>query len=225
MNTFQFDHHRYMQSEEWKLKRASALTAAGHQCQQCGAQDRLHVHHLSYERFGNEQPEDLQVLCRLCHDAVHGRAYKVRSRATGYERVSSLKAYWEVALDPMSDEEDEDDALELFYTWGRRVTKEYPSGLLPIYWGVRCVASRIMETMPHQFWGPGPWPSDFLTHFYEPENCKTGEPLNWLSLPVCDKRWSRTCRDKGGFIQETTGWKPSVLQPYVFLPSLMAAVR
>jgi hypothetical protein len=31
--------------------------------------------------------------------------------------------------------------------------------------------------------------------------------------------------DKGGFIQEHTGWKPSPLQPVVYVPALRDAIR
>lgn len=37
--------------------------------------------------------------------------------------------------------------------------------------------------------------------------------MNWARLPVMDRGWNKTAADKGGFIQEATGWKPSALQP------------
>ncbi|NER28870.1 MAG: hypothetical protein F6J89_14840 [Symploca sp. SIO1C4] len=61
---------------------------------------------------------------------------------------------------------------------------------------------------------------DFLNYFTSPVHFKTGEPLNWLSLPVVDKLWNNQRADKGGFIQEATGWKPSILQPFVYLRAL-----
>ncbi len=54
---------------------------------------------------------------------------------------------------------------------------------------------------------------DFLTHYRTPVNADTGEPINWLRLPVLDRGWNATTADKGGFIQEVTGWKPAPLQP------------
>lgn len=32
---------------------------------------RFHVHHLSYERLGEEQDDDLVLLCSRCHNLVH----------------------------------------------------------------------------------------------------------------------------------------------------------
>jgi hypothetical protein len=54
-------------------------------------------------------------------------------------------------------------------------------------------------------------------------NADTGERLNLLTLPVVDKLWDHTHADKGGFIQSATGWKPSVLHPFVYLPTLMGS--
>ncbi|MQS05680.1 hypothetical protein FNX48_000345 [Streptomyces sp. IF17] len=41
----------------------------------------------------------------------------------------------------------------------------------------------------------------------------TGEPVNWLRLPVVDRSWNAKASQKGGFVQEASGWKPSALQP------------
>ncbi|PGH48164.1 hypothetical protein [Streptomyces sp. Ru87] len=51
----------------------------------------------------------------------------------------------------------------------------------------------------------------------------TGEPLNWLRLPVLDRGWNDTVSSKGGFIQEVTGWKPAPLQTTVDVRQLAAA--
>jgi len=62
----------YLQSTEWRVRRADALEAAGFRCQRCGHMYGLDVHHVTYERLGNERPEDLVVLCRVCHAELHG---------------------------------------------------------------------------------------------------------------------------------------------------------
>lgn len=66
----------YMASPEWAARRKAKLAEAGYRCERCKARDELEVHHLSYERFGNEQPHELQVLCRSCH-AAHGEHWDV----------------------------------------------------------------------------------------------------------------------------------------------------
>lgn len=66
----------YYHSREWQVKRAFALNRANHKCQRCGASHSLEVHHWSYDRLYNEDPEDLEVLCKRCHlKADQERAY------------------------------------------------------------------------------------------------------------------------------------------------------
>ena len=64
---------------------------------------------------------------------------------------------------------------------------------------------------------------DFLSHYTWPEDPKTGDRLNWLTIPVADRHWTAGHANKGGFIQEATGWKPSILQPSLYLPGLLKA--
>lgn len=61
----------YLLSSKWQEKRRSILMRAGYKCELCGSTDRLDVHHLTYERVRYERPDDLQALCRSCHDRQH----------------------------------------------------------------------------------------------------------------------------------------------------------
>lgn len=75
----------FLSSAVWKRMRKEALERAEYQCEatrvrysrftfmemvaRCEATEKLTVHHLSYARFGGDElPEDLQVLCKYCHD-------------------------------------------------------------------------------------------------------------------------------------------------------------
>lgn len=61
----------YLQTEEWRQRAEAAKARVGYRCQICNrASPRviLEVHHRTYERLGHEQPEDLTVLCRGCHE-------------------------------------------------------------------------------------------------------------------------------------------------------------
>lgn len=153
--------------------------------------------------------------------------WRVRCRHTGYEWVGPLVAYSEVALDPISDDysPDEIEAPELFRMWEKRVQEKYPNGLIPIYWFAECKEEGKFAAMPFQFEHiPGSLYEAFLTFYSWPVDSVTGRRLNWLTLPVADKRWRANHADKGGFIQEATGWKPAILQPYVYLPALSRAI-
>ncbi len=111
--------------------------------------------------------------------------------------------------------------------WAERANKRYPTGLVPINWFVSREQSGKFEAFPfqHDHVGRGAFGEDFLTFYHWPVNANTKEPLNWLELPVADKLWNEDRADKGGFIQQATRWKPSISQPYVYLPSLMRTRR
>jgi hypothetical protein len=66
----------YLQTLEWKEFRSARVEETPH-CERCGVprwlaeavydQD-LHVHHKTYRNLGSEGREDVQVLCRRCHE-------------------------------------------------------------------------------------------------------------------------------------------------------------
>ena len=70
LQTWQQEYNEYMRSPAWKNKREVALKSADNKCQKCNHTKhsrRLNVHHITYEHFKNEPPEDLKVVCTLCH--------------------------------------------------------------------------------------------------------------------------------------------------------------
>jgi len=64
---------KYLQTRHWRTKVREALDRADHRCQLCGSEDRLCVHHNTYERLGCERPSDLIVLCQDCHARHHDK--------------------------------------------------------------------------------------------------------------------------------------------------------
>lgn len=65
------DYHEYIKTEAWRERAEAAKQRVGHRCQICNrpaTRVTLDVHHRTYERLGNERPEDLTVLCRGCHE-------------------------------------------------------------------------------------------------------------------------------------------------------------
>lgn len=81
----------YLCSQHWIDTREAAKARVGYRCQvcrvfgpnaTCGVRlpweeqmmteaPQLDVHHVTYARLGQELPEDLEVLCRSCHDKRH----------------------------------------------------------------------------------------------------------------------------------------------------------
>ena len=60
----------------WKRARLLALRRAGYKCQRCGGARRLEVHHRTPLEHGGApfDPANLEVICRHCHFAAHGKA-------------------------------------------------------------------------------------------------------------------------------------------------------
>lgn len=61
------EYRQYMRSLRWSIKRTEALERAGHRCELCDDHRELEVHHLTYDRFRRERPDDLLVVCKTCH--------------------------------------------------------------------------------------------------------------------------------------------------------------
>jgi len=71
------DYQSYLNSAWWKAQREKALERATYRCQLCNnPDDVLQVHHRTYERLGEELPEDLTVLCKSCHYWFHKSKHK-----------------------------------------------------------------------------------------------------------------------------------------------------
>lgn len=66
------DYELYLQTDEWQHKRLDAIDRAKGVCERCGSRENLSVHHKTYERRGEELPEDLITLCQDCHKKEHG---------------------------------------------------------------------------------------------------------------------------------------------------------
>lgn len=75
-------YQEYLQSRHWKRTRAVVVRAYDKKCAQCESKKEIQVHHLTYERLGDEKFTDLLPLCRVCHLRHHnsGRDDKVLSR-------------------------------------------------------------------------------------------------------------------------------------------------
>jgi len=65
------DYQIYQASNEWKARVTKVMLRANGICERCREHKAIHVHHLTYERVGEENLEDLQALCFDCHDDAH----------------------------------------------------------------------------------------------------------------------------------------------------------
>jgi 5-methylcytosine-specific restriction endonuclease McrA len=63
------EYKKYIGSAKWRNIRNALFKMRGKKCEACGfGSASLEVHHLTYERFGNENLADLKILCKPCHD-------------------------------------------------------------------------------------------------------------------------------------------------------------
>jgi hypothetical protein len=86
-------HRQYLNSPLWKKLRLSAIKHYGEICAKCGNHGN-DVHHLTYDRVGGDELlEDLQVLCRECHEAVHAIERKSKSEKGGKRSCNLIGLY------------------------------------------------------------------------------------------------------------------------------------
>lgn len=61
----------------WEVLRAQKLAEQGNACAACpndaASGYQLELHHRHYENWGKEKPEDVVILCSLCHEYITSR--------------------------------------------------------------------------------------------------------------------------------------------------------
>src|SRR4051812_30537061 len=62
----------YLKSNHWlDVKRRYRESDRPQDCVLCGADEDLHLHHMTYARLGRELLTDLVALCARCHTMAH----------------------------------------------------------------------------------------------------------------------------------------------------------
>lgn len=74
---FRLIYEEYLQSKEWRIKRAQVLERSGGFCEECEDRPAVTAHHKTYERLCCEPLEDLTAVCQPCHAALHGRELRL----------------------------------------------------------------------------------------------------------------------------------------------------
>lgn len=64
------EYKSYLASDHWALRRKAVINRANGLCEICNSPAE-EVHHKTYTRIGNEQPDDLMAVCRACHELIH----------------------------------------------------------------------------------------------------------------------------------------------------------
>lgn len=84
------EYSEYLRSPEWSRRREFRLVLDKHLCQDC-SDPASEVHHLTYERIGNEHIDDLISLCRECHAIRHGDLGFVSDRGGFLRKLTGLR--------------------------------------------------------------------------------------------------------------------------------------
>ncbi len=66
-----FKYKVYLQSVEWREKAKTIMERDNNKCVVCNSTDKIQVHHKTYDRLYDEEPDDLITLCYVCHNRVH----------------------------------------------------------------------------------------------------------------------------------------------------------
>jgi len=129
------EYANYLQSEHWRKLRREFIEASGNKCERCEiprwlaeiAYDQdLHVHHKSYANLGNESLDDLEVLCRRCHDIeTFGRSELREPKSAICEMCAGTHWNPRSSLCPICDEISGSGNLPFFF----RMRDVEPSGI------------------------------------------------------------------------------------------------
>lgn len=87
------DYNKFIKSPAWEeKKRLFRLTRDWPICFKCGAWDvPMDIHHLTYARFGGDElMEDLEYVCRPCHNEIH--KYSIIKRMIKRKNGSTSKS-------------------------------------------------------------------------------------------------------------------------------------
>lgn len=88
-------HREYLGSPAWAVFRKKALAYYGAICARCGEYGN-DVDHKTYKNWGEEKIEDVQILCRLCHEVKHviERAGIKKKNKSSRKKLIHKKALW-----------------------------------------------------------------------------------------------------------------------------------
>lgn len=65
------NYDEYLKHPAWFKFREYIRILRNNQCEKCKNNEKFQVHHLHYRNIGNEKDEDVQLLCRKCHESTH----------------------------------------------------------------------------------------------------------------------------------------------------------
>lgn len=93
MDDYKQELDNYYKTPAWAMKRNERLKLDGYKCAKCGFTRALEVHHINYERFGNEDvSRDLVTLCKKCHYEIENQKKEINPLPESKEHHSAYLA-------------------------------------------------------------------------------------------------------------------------------------
>jgi len=68
-------YREYLVSKKWASIKRAVYFFYEEECYICRNNDRLHVHHKTYDRLFHEDLDDLVLVCNSCHSKIHDKRY------------------------------------------------------------------------------------------------------------------------------------------------------
>jgi len=88
------EYQEYLQSPHWKRCVYAMHQIRTEDCELCSQpSEEYHIHHMSYERIGNEQYSDLIKLCDKCHKYVHKNGVNITRQKDAHFRYREEMFY------------------------------------------------------------------------------------------------------------------------------------
>ncbi len=84
----------YISSKEWKYKRQLVIERCHGICEECNLEKVKHIHHLTYQNFGNEPLKELLGLCVECHKVKHPHKFLKKRK----KRLRQWEKYFDETL-------------------------------------------------------------------------------------------------------------------------------
>jgi 5-methylcytosine-specific restriction endonuclease McrA len=90
----------YLDSPEWWAIRRTAMRRANWTCEREKPGDPRHegpldVHHRHYDTLGNENPDDVEVLCQVCHRSEHVPRNKKKRALERHGQQRLFDRWWD----------------------------------------------------------------------------------------------------------------------------------
>ena len=86
----EMEYKHYLKCDYWKSVREVMHEMVGTECEICGNDLNIHIHHLNYDNRGKETLNDLVCLCGKCHSIVH-KSHKGMFANEVFDRTQFIK--------------------------------------------------------------------------------------------------------------------------------------